>query len=115
MYDEKEVLHGLNCIKSLGCKIAIDDFGTEFSNFARLLNMNFDFIKIDGSFIKDIHKNENSYKIAKTITQFAHSTNAKVIAECVHSKEVQKIIKELKIDFSQGFFFSTPTSAENAE
>ena len=70
--------------------------------------MQVDFIKIDGSFIKNIYKNDKSYTVAKTISQFGKSIGAKIIAEYVHSKEVQDIVLELGIDYSQGFYFSEP-------
>lgn len=102
------VLDRLIILKKLGFKIAIDDFGTMNSNFERVALLNVDFIKIDGKFIKNIDKDKKSYAIAKSITDFAKSIDAKVIAEFVHSKEVQKVIKELGIDYSQGYLFSEP-------
>ena len=98
----------LQKLKEFGFLIAIDDFGAENSNFERVHAMNVDFIKIDGQFIKDIDTNEKSYNIAKTITMFAHSLGAKVVAEFVHSKEVLDKINELGIDYSQGYYFSEP-------
>lgn len=68
-------------IKSLGCKVAIDDFGSGYSNFEHLLKMNVDYLKIDSSIIKNVAKDENSYKITKTIVDFAKSLNLKTIAE----------------------------------
>ncbi|MBA1432400.1 MAG: EAL domain-containing protein [Epsilonproteobacteria bacterium] len=67
-----------------------------------------DFIKIDGSFIKNIYNNEKSYTVAKTISEFGKSIGAKIIAEHVHSKEVQDIVLQLGIDNSQGYYFSKP-------
>ena len=107
------VEHGikqLNALKEYGFSIAIDDFGTENSNFERVHNMNIDFIKIDGSFIKNIDTNEKSYNIAKTITEFAKSIGAKVIAEYVHSKEVLDKVNELGIEYTQGYYFAEPCS-----
>jgi len=98
----------LQKLKEFGFLIAIDDFGAENSNFERVHAMNVDFIKIDGQFIKDIDTNKKSYNIAKTITMFAHSLGAKVVAEFVHSKEVLEKIQELGIDYSQGYYFSEP-------
>jgi len=92
----------------MNCKIAIDDFGTDYSNFARILEIQADYIKIDGSFIKDLDKNENSFRITKSITDFAHNVGAKVIAEFVHNEEVQKMVVQLGIDYSQGYLFSIP-------
>ncbi len=95
-------------LKTMGCKIAVDDFGTAYSNFSRLMDYQVDYIKIDGKFIKDIDKNSKCHKTAQMITEFAHTIKAEVIAEYVYSEDVQKIVKELGIDHSQGFYFSKP-------
>ncbi len=98
----------VNELCNLGFKIAIDDFGADYSNFSRLLELKVDYIKIDGLFIKNIHKDPNSFKIVKSIKDFSDSVNAKVIAEFVHSREVQDKVVELGIEYSQGYFFSPP-------
>ncbi len=100
-------------IKALGCKIAIDDFGTGYSNFEHILKMNADYLKIDASIIKNIAKDENSYKITKTIIEFAKSLNLKTIAEYVESEEIFEIVKSLGADYSQGYYFSPPISEPN--
>jgi len=95
-------------LKEKGFSIAIDDFGTGYSNFQRVYQINPDFIKIDGIYIKDITKNENSLKIVKSIINFARSINAKIIAEFVADEEIYKKVKELGVDYSQGYYFSEP-------
>jgi len=95
-------------IKTLGCKVAIDDFGSGYSNFEHLLKMNVDYLKIDASLIKNIATDENSYKITKTIIEFAKSLNLKTIAEYVENEEIFNIIKDLGADYSQGYYFSAP-------
>lgn len=95
-------------VKELGCKVAIDDFGSGYSNFEHLLKMNIDYLKIDASLIKNIAKDESSYKITKTIVDFAKSLQLKTIAEFVENKEIFDIVKELECDFSQGYYFSAP-------
>ncbi|WP_121626694.1 bifunctional diguanylate cyclase/phosphodiesterase [Poseidonibacter antarcticus] len=95
-------------VKILGCKVAIDDFGSGYSNFEHLLKMNVDYLKIDASLIKNIATDENSYKITKTIIEFAKSLNLKTIAEYVENKEIFELTKELGVDYSQGYYFSEP-------
>jgi len=95
-------------VKELGSKIAIDDFGSGYSNFAYLLKLQPDYIKLDGSFVKNIDTDENSYLIAKTIIDFAHVLGIKTIAEFVHSKEVFDVVKSLGVDEFQGYYFSPP-------
>ena len=98
----------LQDLRRLGFSISIDDFGTENSNFERVHQLNVEYIKIDGKFIKDIDTNEKSYNISKTIAEFAHAINAKVIAEFVHSKAVFEKVLELEIEYSQGYHFYKP-------
>ena len=95
-------------IKELGCKVAIDDFGSGYSNFEHLLKMNVDYLKIDASLIKNIATDENSYKITKTIVEFAKSLNLLTIAEYVENKEIFELTKQLGVDYSQGYYFSAP-------
>jgi len=103
----------INSVKSYGCKVAIDDFGSGYSNFEHLLKMNIDFLKIDASLIKNIATDENSYKVTKTIIDFAKNLNLKTIAEFVENKEIFDIVKELGTDYSQGYYFSAPVSVPN--
>lgn len=104
----RSFLSNLKGLKELGCSIAIDDFGSAYSNFARVAEQNIDYIKIDGAFIKNIHKDRKSFEIVKSITDFAHNIHAKVIAEYVHCRDVQNVILNLGIDYSQGYLFSRP-------
>lgn len=101
-----EITETLNSICSLGCRLSIDDFGTEGSNFSRLMDLNVDYIKIDGSFIKDIDTNARSRKVTGAIVAFAKSIGCKTIAEYVHSEEIWNEVKEMGIDFSQGYWIS---------
>lgn len=105
----KNSINQLLALKKLGFQLAIDDFGTEYSNFERLNAIEVDYIKIDGKYIKEIDKNEKSKKIVMSIIYFAKMIGAKTIAEFVHNKEVQKVVEEIGIDYSQGFYFSEPS------
>ena len=103
-----EILKTLQKLKELGCKIAIDDFGVHYSNLARLLEIQPDFIKIDGWFIKNINKNQTAYLVTKAIIELSHSLNAEVIAEFVSEKEIQDKLLEMKVEHSQGYFIGKP-------
>ncbi|MFT5661715.1 MAG: PAS domain S-box-containing protein/diguanylate cyclase (GGDEF)-like protein [Sulfurimonas sp.] len=100
--------HFIFTIQKFGCQIAIDDFGTGYSNFEYLMKLQADYIKIDGSMIKNIHKNPNAYKVVETIVDFAKKNNMKTIAEYVSTEEVFEIVKALDIDYSQGYFIGEP-------
>lgn len=70
--------------------------------------MKVDYLKIDASLIKNVATDNNSYKITKTIIDFAKSLNLKTIAEFVENQEIFEIVKNLGADFSQGYYFSAP-------
>ena len=103
-----KALEQLKKLQNMGFALAIDDFGAQNSNFGRVQTMNVDFIKIDGSFVKNIDKDEKSYSIVKSITEFSKSIGAEVVAEYVHSEAVQKKVEALGIEFSQGYYFGEP-------
>ncbi|MDA3945949.1 MAG: EAL domain-containing protein [Helicobacteraceae bacterium] len=105
----EEVQQFIGKVKRRGGRIAIDDFGSGYSNFAYLLNLEVDFIKIDASLIKNIDKNANSRIVVETIVAFAQRLGIKTIAEFVDSKEVYETVKEIGVDFSQGFYFHKPS------
>ncbi|MFC2073762.1 EAL domain-containing protein [Campylobacterota bacterium] len=97
-------------VRELGCKVSIDDFGSGYSNFSHLLNLNFDYLKIDASLIKDIHEDKNKQIIVKTIVTFAKELGIKTIGEFVESKAIYDHITEMGIDYSQGYYFSPPVA-----
>ncbi|CAA6812291.1 MAG: diguanylate cyclase/phosphodiesterase (GGDEF & EAL domains) with PAS/PAC sensor(s) [uncultured Sulfurovum sp.] len=96
-------------IKKHGSKIAIDDFGSGYANFEHIININADYIKIDGSLIKNINNDKNTAIITEAIISFSKKLGRKTIAEYVHNEEVYQIVKELGADYSQGYYFSEPT------
>ncbi|WP_114326776.1 sensor domain-containing diguanylate cyclase [Candidatus Colwellia aromaticivorans] len=106
---KKNHINQLNELKAKGYLLAIDDFGTEYSNFERILELDIDYLKIDAKYIKDIDLNEKSYEITRAITFFAHNANIPCVAEFVHSKPVQTVVTALGINYSQGYYFSKPS------
>ena len=99
-------------MKKMGCKIAIDDFGTGYSNFEYLMHLKVDYLKIDGSLIKNINQDTNSRLIVENIVAFSNSMGIKTIAEFVHSIEIFEEVKTLKINYSQGYYFGEPKPAK---
>ena len=104
----EEVSSFIKQAKALGCRVAIDDFGTGYSNFEYIIKLNIDILKIDGSLIKNIHIDKNIRLTVSTIVNFAKVLGISVVAEFVHCQEVQDIVKEMGIEFSQGFLFDEP-------
>ena len=99
----------INEVKLYGCHVAIDDFGSGYSNFDRVLKLKIDTIKIDGSLIKNIDKDKKSLLVVSTIVDFAKKANIEIVAEFVHSKEVLETVKNIGIDQGQGYFLGKPT------
>ena len=106
--DKGTILKQISSLQSIGFQVAIDDFGSESSNFSRLLEFKPNYIKIDGSFIKNILTDKRSQIITSGIVSIAHQMGIKVIAEYIHSKEVQDKVEELRIDYSQGYIHGEP-------
>lgn len=103
-----EVSQFIKNVKEYGCKIAIDDFGSGYSNFAYILNLDVDYLKIDASLIKNLDTDKNSQIVVETIVGFANKLGIKTIAEFVHSKEVYDKVVEMGIDYSQGYYITEP-------
>ncbi len=97
--------------RKYGVKIAIDDFGSGYSNFGNIIQTRPDYLKIDGSLIKNIDKDRQTQIMVKAITNIAQELRVKVIAEYVHSKEVLEKLHEYKIDEFQGYYFFEPSTS----
>lgn len=98
-------------VRTYGAKIAIDDFGTGFSNYENILNLDIDYIKIDGSLIKKI--DEAIYlNLIKSIVLFSKQQNIKIVAEFVSDLKTLRYVKNIGIDFSQGYHIGKPTYIE---
>lgn len=98
----------LNKAKNCGCRLAIDDFGTGYSNFEYLIKLDATYIKIDGSIIKNIHKEDGAMDVIKAIVTFAKARGMKTVAEFVSSKEIFDSVCALGIDYSQGYYIGEP-------
>ncbi len=101
-------LQNLHALKNLGYQLALDDFGSDRSNFSRLEKMGVDFLKIDGQFIKNIDTNTRNQDIVESISTMAKKLNMPVIAEFVSTKEEFEMVKKLGVEYSQGYFFNAP-------
>jgi diguanylate cyclase (GGDEF)-like protein/PAS domain S-box-containing protein len=95
-------------IKALGSKIALDDFGVGFSSFYYLKHLPVDYVKIDGSFVNEIDKNNEDKIFVKAISEVSQALGKKTIAEVVENEEVLTILRELGIDYAQGYHIGKP-------
>jgi len=101
--------------KSYGVKIAIDDFGAGVSNFERLLDYQPDILKIDACLIKNIDQDKYSKDVVETIQLFAWKQDIKTVAEFVETQEILKTVKDIGINYTQGYLLGKPDLLENLQ
>jgi len=102
----------IELVKSYGCKVSIDDFGSGYSNFTNIVQLNIDFIKIDGSLVEQLMSDGKVFLMVQGLVEYAQKTNIKTIAEFVSTKELVDIVKELEIDYMQGYYYGEPQPAK---
>jgi EAL domain-containing protein (putative c-di-GMP-specific phosphodiesterase class I) len=98
----------INNLKAIGCKFLLDDFGSGMSSFAYLKNLPVDYIKMDGSFIKDITRNEIDFAMAQSVQNIAKAMKIKTIAEFVECVDTMKLLELMGVDYGQGFYLGKP-------
>lgn len=95
-------------LRELGCEVALDDFGTGYSSFSYIQQLTVDYIKIDGSFIKDLVNKRVDQKIVQLIGEIGREAGMKTIAEYVQSSEALSLLGKLGIDYAQGYYIGRP-------
>jgi diguanylate cyclase (GGDEF)-like protein/PAS domain S-box-containing protein len=115
MKNQEYAIGILRRLKELGVSISIDDFGTGYSSLSYLKKFPVDFVKIDQSFIKDVAVDPDATSLVSAIIQMTHSLNLKTIAEGIETEEQWKLLRLLKCDMAQGFYFSQAVSPEELE
>lgn len=93
----------------IGCKFALDDFGSGYCSFSHLKNLPVDYIKIDGTFIQELLRDKMDLAIVKSITEISHALGKKTIAEFVENAEVLLKLKECGVDYVQGYYIAKPS------
>jgi len=99
-------------VRQLGCKIALDDFGSGLSSFGYLKQLPIDYLKIDGIFIRDLENDKMDAAIVKSINQMAQVMGKKTIAEFVENEAINQILAEIGVDYAQGYHFGKPVPME---
>ena len=112
MHDVDRTLLQLNSLKEAGISLSIDDFGTGYSSLSYLKRFPIDTIKIDRSFVKDLHDDADDAAICAAIIAMSRQLGLNVVAEGVETREQLKFLRRHKCDHVQGFIFSRPLSAE---
>ena len=98
----------LATLRRHGCETSLDDFGTGYSSFAYLKDLPADYVKIDGSFVCDIDRNESHMVMVRSMNEVAHAMGKKTIAEFVENEACMKILKGIGVDYCQGYYFDKP-------
>ncbi len=111
--DFNEVAKFIAEIKKFNCIVGVDDFGAGYSNFNLLTLLDIDFVKIDGSLIERINSSKDLEIIVNTIANFSKEFKVKTVAEYVSDEDIYNKIKELNIDYCQGYYFDKPLSYDS--
>lgn len=102
-------------LREAGAVFALDDFGNGFSSFSYLKRLPVDYLKIDGSFVKDIENDEIDVAMVEAVNNIGHAMGMKTIAEYVHNEAIRTRLREIGVDFAQGYAVSRPTPLPHAE
>ncbi|MGE0754287.1 MAG: EAL domain-containing protein, partial [Alphaproteobacteria bacterium] len=106
--DLRRTAYFVASLQSMGCQVALDDFGSGYTSFRQLKALSVDMVKIDGIFIKDIAHSADNQFFVKTLLDFAQGFGLKTVAEFVENGEITKILMELGVDYMQGYYFGKP-------
>lgn len=101
-------------LKKTGCMFSLDDFGSGMSSYAYLKNLPVDFLKIDGAFVKKMDENPYDYAVVKSITEVGHFMGKKIIAEFVENERILDMLREIGVDYAQGYVIAKPTNLMDA-
>jgi len=113
MDNYSDVRRFIDSVRSRGAKVAIDDFGSGYSNFSHILNIKVDYIKIDASLISNVDTDKNSRMMVETIVKLAERLGIETVAEFVCTEEIYNTVKELGVDWAQGYWLGRPVSFED--
>lgn len=103
----------INALKDLGCYFSLDDFGSGLSSLGYLKELPVDYLKIDGSFIRNMELNEVDYSMVSTINHLGHIMGISTIAECVENSSQLSMLQEIGVDYAQGFLIARPMPLDN--
>lgn len=115
IFNLSEAVSFINDLKSIGCYFAIDDFGSGVASFAYLKTLPVDYLKIDGTFIRDICENDVNLAMVKSINEISHVMGKKTIAEFVEDEATFEMLKSIGVDYAQGYALGRPFPMENID
>ncbi len=101
----------VSALQALGCSVALDDFGSGFASLAYLKHIDADYLKVDGQFIQNLHKDRENQILLRAIVDIAQNASRLTVAEWVESEEILELIRDFKVELAQGYHLSKPTPA----
>jgi len=102
----------ISSLRDMGCRFALDDFGVGLSSFGYLRNLLIDYLKVDGLFVKNMANNKIDYEMVRAINQIGHTMNIMTIAEFVEDEAILEAVRELGVDYAQGYVIAKPVPME---
>jgi EAL domain-containing protein (putative c-di-GMP-specific phosphodiesterase class I) len=102
-------------LRELGCEFALDDFGAGFASFYYLKHMRFDYVKIDGEFIKDLPSSRTNQMVVRAVVQIARGLGKRTVAEFVEDDRTLELLRGYGVDYAQGFHIARPAPLGEVE
>jgi diguanylate cyclase (GGDEF)-like protein len=112
MRDPARAQRVIDALRGLGCRFALDDFGTGFCSFSQLRSLDVDFIKIDGSFVREVQTSPLATEVVSSITRIAHLLHKRTIAEHTETDAVRAVLAAMGVDYAQGYAIDRPQPLE---
>ncbi len=106
--DLRRAAYFVASLQSMGCLVALDDFGSGYTSFRQLKALSVDLVKIDGAFVKDIAQSADNQFFVRTLMNFARGFGLQTVAEFVENGEIAKILMEMGVDYLQGYYLGKP-------
>lgn len=100
-------------MKETGCRFSLDDFGSGLSSYAYLKNLPVDYLKIDGAFVKDMHRSPSDFAVVKSICEIGHFMGKQIIAEFVENQNIVERLRDIGVDYAQGHVIGIPRPLED--
>src|SRR3546814_10640852 len=109
LQDFEETARFIGTVRDLGCKVALDDFGSGYTSFRQLKALTVDIVKIDGSFVRGVSDNPENQLFIRTLLNLANGFGLKTVAECVEPAEDARILMSESVEFLQGWQYGRPS------
>ncbi len=104
----KKAVGFIEALRKIGCRFALDDFGSGLSSFGYLKNLSVDYLKIDGAFVRSIENSPMDLAMVRSINEIGHALNKRTVAEFVENDNIKKILQDVGVDFVQGYGIARP-------